>query len=113
MHAISQPNCGQTLLRLSLEAVTNALKHAHAKRIAIELAFEPEQVRVCVRDDGKGFDLQNAPPMSSGHFGLFGMRERAEKMKGQLNIQSAPGAGTTISLTVPAAEPVISEPVAV
>ena len=89
------------LMRVALEAVTNAVKHAGAKRIDVEVAFAADAVEVKVRDDGRGFDTSRLPPPSSGHFGLFGMRERAEKLGGRLSIDSRPGAGTEIRLVVP------------
>jgi len=92
------------LLRVALEAVTNALKHAAPKRIDIDLAFEDHRLTLRVRDDGRGFDPQRLPPLSSGHFGLFGMRERADKLQGELTILSTPGQGAQIQLTVPLPE---------
>jgi signal transduction histidine kinase len=89
------------LLRMALEAVTNAVKHAAAKRIEVDLAFGPDEVVVRVSDDGRGFDAERLPPPSSGHFGLFGMRERAEKLNARLTIRSTPGEGTDIRLDVP------------
>jgi signal transduction histidine kinase len=89
------------LLRMALEAVTNAVKHAGAKRIEVDLAFAPDEVVVRVSDDGRGFDAERLPPPSSGHFGLFGMRERAEKLNARLTIHSTPGEGTDIRLDVP------------
>jgi signal transduction histidine kinase len=90
------------LLRVALEGVTNALKHASPTTIEVRLDFEPGRVVLCVRDDGRGFDDQRLPPPSSGHFGLFGMRERAEKVGGELTIRSRPGEGTEIRLAAPA-----------
>ncbi|HSI35617.1 MAG: sensor histidine kinase [Phycisphaerae bacterium] len=89
------------LLRLALEAVTNALKHAQASRIAVALDYADAAISLKIADDGRGFDPAQLPPMSSGHFGVFGMRERAEKLRGALTIDSAPGKGTTIALLVP------------
>jgi signal transduction histidine kinase len=89
------------VLRVALEAVTNALKHANPTRIEVQLDFESDHLTLNVRDDGRGFDDQRLPPPSSGHFGLFGMRERADKLQGQLTIQSTPGKGTDIQLTIP------------
>jgi signal transduction histidine kinase len=100
------------LLRVALEAVTNAMKHAHASRIDVTLSFTPDQVEVNVTDNGRGFDADRPPPPSSGHFGLFGMKERAEKLGGQLTITSRPpGGGTEVRLVVPtnpAAAPSVS-----
>jgi signal transduction histidine kinase len=94
-------NVENHLSRVALEAVTNALKHAAAKRIDVAIGFEESQVTLRVADDGKGFDAENLPPLSSGHFGLFGMRERAEKLNANLTIKSRPGEGTEIRLTAP------------
>ncbi|MEI6195030.1 MAG: ATP-binding protein [Verrucomicrobiota bacterium] len=88
------------LLRVGQEAMTNALKHANAKNISINLHFEPAVVRLAVRDDGCGFDATHAASSESGHFGLLGMRERAEKIHGALNVSSTPGSGTIVTVTV-------------
>ncbi len=98
------PQVENHLLRVALEAVTNALKHAGARHITIDLLYGEEHVSVKVTDDGKGFDTALAPPPSSGHFGLFGMRERAEKLHASLAIDSRAGEGTSIQLQVPAAQ---------
>ena len=80
--------------------MTNALKHANAKNISIKLHFEPAVVRLAVRDDGCGFEATHAASSESGHFGLLGMRERAEKIHGALNVSSTPGSGTIVTVTV-------------
>jgi signal transduction histidine kinase len=90
------------LLRISQEATANAVKHAHASSIKIELQYQNDQVRLTVADDGRGFQPDSAPSGESGHFGLLGMRERAEKIGGQLHISSAPGQGAKIEITVAA-----------
>lgn len=89
------------LMRVALEAVTNALKHAGAKHIGVHLDFGEERVELRVSDDGRGFNADELPPPTTGHFGLFGMRERAEKLHGELTIRSSPGNGTEIRLVVP------------
>jgi signal transduction histidine kinase len=89
------------LLRIGQEAITNIIKHGQARQIEIELGFEAENVTLCVRDDGKGFDLENAPAPSNGHFGLLGMRERAEKLQGKFQIRTSPGQGTQIQVEIP------------
>jgi signal transduction histidine kinase len=91
------PETEQNLLRIALEALTNALRYAHARRFIVLLTFEAEAVRLKLQDDGCGFD----PAASSEGFGLTGMKERAEAMAGQLHIQSATGSGTTICLVLP------------
>ena len=79
----------------------NVRKHAAARRLSIEFRrADPERLRLVVRDDGRGFDPAMSP---RGHFGLLYMRERAEACGGALAIRSLPGAGTEISVTVPAA----------
>jgi signal transduction histidine kinase len=88
------------LLRIATEAVTNAVKHAQAGEVRVELAYSSDEVRLTVRDDGCGFDATVTP--AAGHFGLTGLRERAVRMNARLRIESQPGHGTTLTLTVPA-----------
>jgi signal transduction histidine kinase len=90
--------------RLGREALSNAFRHGHAKSIEAELNYERNQFRVCIRDDGIGIDAEVLSRGSRpGHFGLPGMRERAAKIGGHLDIWSRPGAGTEIEVRVPAA----------
>ncbi|MCU1267838.1 MAG: putative two-component system sensor kinase [Acidobacteria bacterium] len=88
------------LLRIGQEAMNNAVKHGQAKRILINLVFDARRVQLSIRDDGCGFDIQagNGRP---GHFGLIGMRERAEQIGGTLSIHSGNGSGTEIVVDVP------------
>src|SRR4029453_16118654 len=95
------------LLRVAQEAITNALKHAEASRIEVELRFGEERLTLIVRDDGRGFDADHPPSAISGHFGLFGMRERAIKLEADLRVTSKPGEGTAIQIDVPIASPSI------
>lgn len=88
------------LLRLAQEAVANAAHHAKAKSITIELDYSPQAVTLCVRDDGVGFD-PDAVMDKPGHFGLNGMRERADKVAASLHIVSSPGAGTSVEVKLP------------
>ena len=89
------------LLRIGLEALTNALKHGRATRIDIELSFTPDSTSLVVTDDGQGLD--SAERASGGaHFGLQGVRERVDKLGGVLDIDSSPGAGTRLSVMIPA-----------
>ena len=87
------------LLRVAQEAMTTAVKHGAATAVEVEIRYAPDSVELVVRDNGGGFD-PGAWPANGAHFGLLGMRERAAKLRGELRIESAPGAGTTISLTV-------------
>jgi signal transduction histidine kinase/ligand-binding sensor domain-containing protein len=92
------------IFRIASEALRNAFRHAHAKRIDVEISYGPRQLRVQVRDDGQGIDPQvMGSGEKKGHFGLSGMRERAEIAGGQLTVRSAPGAGTEVEFTVPGA----------
>lgn len=93
------PEVESNLLRIGLEALTNALKHARAREIRIELLFEPGLVRLSVQDDGQGFN----PGMgeSRNGFGLTGMQERAERIGGQLAVTSRRGRGTEVAIVVP------------
>lgn len=92
-----------TLYRAVQELVGNALSHAQAPRIQVELALGGDQVSLRVRDDGQGFDvsevLNRAP--GRGTWGLIGLRERVALLGGEVEIESQPGAGTQVSLQVP------------
>ena len=96
-----QPDVESNLLRIGQEAINNAVKHASASRIDIGLAFDPNLVRLSVRDDGCGFDSNGGSPAEPGHFGLIGMRERAEQIGGKLTVTSKPGGGTEITVEAP------------
>lgn len=89
------------LLRIGLEALTNALKHGRATRIDIELTFTPDSTSLTVTDNGPGFESSERAT-GGAHFGLQGVRERVDKLGGVLQIDSSPGAGTRLSVTVPA-----------
>jgi signal transduction histidine kinase len=89
----------ETLFRVATEAIGNALKHAHAKHIDVTLTACDGTVSLVVRDDGRGFD-PNRQRVEPGHLGLAGMRERVARNDGIVTIESAPGAGTTVTATV-------------
>ncbi|MBW4444821.1 MAG: PAS domain-containing protein [Plectolyngbya sp. WJT66-NPBG17] len=86
------------LLRIGQEALTNAIKYACASEIRIELVYNQTHCILRVKDNGRGFEVGSAP-MNSG-FGLLGMSERAERIGAQLAIQSQPGRGTEIIVTI-------------
>ncbi len=98
------PVVADDICRIVREALTNASRHAGAASIEVEITYESNQLRLRVRDDGKGIDPEvlrtGARPR---HFGLQGMRERARRIDATLNIWSRPGAGTEIELLIPAA----------
>lgn len=87
--------------RIAAEALTNAFRHAAAKRITVELSYSQEDLLLVVADDGAGFDVIRAPNHASGHFGLIGMQERSRKIGGTLRVVSAPQQGTRVELHVP------------
>ncbi len=91
----------QHLLRIAQEAVTNSLKHAGPSRIWIKLHTEARRLFLHVVDDGRGFDEAGAFNAMGGHFGLIGMRERAERLGGELKLSSHPGEGTEVEVTAP------------
>jgi signal transduction histidine kinase len=90
--------------RIAAEALRNALRHAEAYQVLVDIRYDRRALRVRVRDDGVGIDdevLGNKPP--ARHFGLHGMRERAEAVGGRLEVLSKPGEGTLVELSIPAA----------
>ena len=88
------------LLRIGQEAINNAVKHAQARHIYVNLVFDARRVQLKVGDDGCGFDSQVARNGASDHFGLIGMRERVEQIGGSLTINSRNGSGTEIVVEV-------------
>jgi len=91
----------QHLLRIAQEAVTNVLKHAGASEIWLKLHTEARKLYLRVVDNGHGFEQQDVFSSLGGHFGLIGMRERAERLGGELHLNSHPGEGTQVEVTVP------------
>jgi signal transduction histidine kinase len=87
------------LLKIANEALGNALRHAGPARVSVRLEVVDEGVRLVVADDGAGFDLP-ATLRASRRLGLTSMRERAEALGGTLRIDTAPSAGTTVTLEV-------------
>ncbi|MCE2543417.1 MAG: hypothetical protein J4F30_08295 [Acidobacteria bacterium] len=94
----------QQLLRVSGEAISNAVQHAMPSEIAVELSYEDDSVRVCVRDDGLGFDIEEVEREPARHWGLAGMRERAAQLGAALEVASVPSQGTRIEITAPRME---------
>jgi signal transduction histidine kinase len=89
------------LLRITREAVNNALKYAQAKHVTVSLTHAEEKLALSIEDDGKGFDPATAQALN-GHFGLRGMQERARKMGVELEVASTMGRGTKVQVMVPA-----------
>jgi signal transduction histidine kinase len=89
--------------RIAREAIANALRHADARHIEVEVAYAAAHLRVSVRDDGRGIDQAVLREGKAGHWGLEGMRERAQSMRAGFRVLSRPAAGTEVELVVPAA----------
>jgi signal transduction histidine kinase len=90
-----------TLLRVTQEALANVTRHAHAGRVAVTLSYMDGEAALDVRDDGTGFAPEADGHGPGGGLGLRGMRERVEALGGRLAVESAPGQGTTVAVTVP------------
>jgi signal transduction histidine kinase len=93
----------RALIRIVGEALRNVAQHAGASRARVTLGYDAGGIAVSVEDDGAGFDSDQllSAAEERGHFGIIGMRERAEGVGGQLVIKSAPGQGTVIRATIP------------
>ncbi len=97
------PIIREGVFRIAREVVRNAFRHAQAHRIEAEILYGDQQFRVRVRDDGKGMDPQVLKKGGrAGHWGLPGVRERAQQMGAKLDIWSEVGAGTEVQLSVAA-----------
>jgi signal transduction histidine kinase len=98
-----RPEIRDDIYRIGREALLNAFLHAKANYIEVEIENAVAHLRLVVRDDGGGIDPRILHSGREGHWGLAGMRERAERIGGALRLRSRPGAGTEVELTVPAA----------
>lgn len=85
-----------TLVRVSQEAVINAIRHSGANAVSIELSFEGDEVRLDVADNGRGFETYRTPPGT----GLVSMRDRTRRCGGELLVLSRPGSGTEVIFTI-------------
>jgi signal transduction histidine kinase len=94
----------RSLLMIVREAMQNALRHAAPKRLSVVLSFGRGGLQVEIEDDGRGFDPSIINSSNGQHYGLIGMRERAERLGGQLFLTSSPGKGTQVRLSVPKIE---------
>jgi len=91
------------IYRLVQEAFTNALKHASASHVMLEINYQPQHISLVIQDNGVGFnsDLIEQDATRNAHFGLVGMRERIELIEGRMDIDSNPGRGTKIIIDIP------------
>jgi signal transduction histidine kinase len=99
------PGTEREVLRIAQEAIHNVKKHAGAQRLWVQLKYEAAAIELQVRDDGKGGAPDQAQASEHGGFGLTGMRERAESIRGVLELISSAGEGTTVRLRAPAPGP--------
>lgn len=88
--------------RIGREAIVNAYRHANAQHIEVEIDYDAKCLRLLLRDDGVGIDSSLLEAGREGHFGLSGMRERAEGIGGRIKVSSRSTAGTEVDLSLPA-----------
>ena len=96
--------------RIGREALANAFRHSGAAKIEIELEYSPKHLRILVRDDGAGIDPEVLHSGREGHWGLAGMRERAESIGARLKVWSRAQAGTEVELLIPGHVAFVSHP---
>ncbi|MFQ5879144.1 MAG: GAF domain-containing protein, partial [Dehalococcoidia bacterium] len=104
-----EPSAEIQLIRIIQEALANVRKHSRATRASVELDGSGNDLQVTIADNGRGFDLARLPGIGWPRFGLQSMRERAEAIGGSLNIGTAPGQGTRVTVRVPVLERKSSE----
>jgi len=93
-------NTAHTILRIIRELVTNAVRHGAATAIKIAGSIEGDRLLFSVRDNGTGFDSATSPGMAQGHFGLQGIRDRIDVLEGDMSIDTAPGKGTKVTISI-------------
>jgi len=98
------PEVEIAVFRICQEAINNITRHARADSVLIQLEAEGGQLRIEIEDDGAGFDPGGPGPSDRPHYGLLGIRERAELLGGRATIDSAPGRGTRVEVRVPLPE---------
>jgi len=91
------------LFRVIRELLSNVIKHADASLVQVNIQKDGETIRVSIEDDGAGFEVSEPglPVKETGGFGLFSVRERIEYLSGKIEIESRPGQGTFIKISVP------------
>jgi signal transduction histidine kinase len=93
---------GNDVLQVGRQAITNAFQHAHASEIHVLLSYGERELRIRVQDNGRGISEETLNLRRPGHYGIAGMRERAERLGGSISIRSRVGEGTEVNLSVPA-----------
>jgi signal transduction histidine kinase len=98
-----EPPLERAVMRIVGESLRNVAQHAHANAAKLRMNYGPSEITVIVEDDGVGFDADStiAGATDSGHFGLAGMRERAESIGGTLTVLSQPGRGSVVTALLP------------
>jgi signal transduction histidine kinase len=96
------PVVGDEIYRIAREGLANVFQHSQASSIEVEITYDPASFCLRLRDNGRGIDQDTLDGGRQGHWGLSGMRERAQHIGGQLNIWSKPGSGTEIDFRIPA-----------
>ena len=86
------------LYRIAQEALTNIGRHAQASQAWLEVTMSPEKVRLVVSDNGLGFDPEKIP---QNRYGLIGLNERVKLLHGRLQVETSPGQGTRLEVTIP------------
>lgn len=94
------PSYHLALFRIVQEGLHNVRKHAGASWVFVKLEIRPDRLQIVIRDNGKGFDPGRLADQGGG-FGLAGIRERAELLRGEMRVKTVPGRGTELSVTVP------------
>jgi signal transduction histidine kinase len=98
-----RPGLLDEIYRIGREAIVNACRHSRARDIEAEVRYRPTELRIAVRDNGCGIDPQELQWESNGHWGLQGMRERADRIDARLRLWSSMALGTEVELCVPGA----------
>jgi len=91
----------QQILRIVAEAISNAVRHASPTDVTAHVIYRDDVIRVQVRDNGHGFDVESVRDRSHRGLGLTSMNDRAQKTHGSLTLVSAPGSGTSVQFEVP------------
>jgi two-component system NarL family sensor kinase len=100
------PLLGTVLYRFVQESLTNVSRHAKASWVRIDLQQEPQSIRCTIKDNGIGFDVKTTlNKTGKPGLGLIGMLERVNSVGGSLAIQSNPGRGTELTVTMPSSNP--------
>ena len=105
------PEARDEVFRIAAEALRNAIRHAHARRIEVEIRYDEHQLELRIKDDGKGIDpVALGDGRSVAHWGLRGMRERAKLVSGTLEVWSQIAIGTEIAAKIPATSIYVKPP---